>query len=92
MRTRPTARTWRWSQATDGLGATHTHATPGGAGFDELQNITTLGFQPQVFEAQVEGIVAAILAADADRAEGRLRVSRSELADAGATGPWRPSA
>lgn len=27
--------------------------------------------------------MAAILAADADRAEGRLRVSRSELADAG---------
>ena len=30
--------------------------------------------------------MAAILAADADRAEGRLRVSRSELADAGAGG------
>ncbi|MCT1602481.1 neutral/alkaline non-lysosomal ceramidase N-terminal domain-containing protein [Kocuria sp. p3-SID1433] len=74
----------RWSQATVSRGATHRHATSGDAGYDELQNVTILGFQPQVLEAQVEGIVAAILAVDADRAERSLRVSRSELADDGA--------
>lgn len=74
----------RWSQASVAIGGTHTHAGPGGAGFDELQNVTTLGFQKDTFEAQVEGIVGSILDADADRAPGRLRLSRSELADAGA--------
>lgn len=74
----------RWNQARVVISSTHTHATPGGATYDQLHNVTTLGFHRRSFEAQVEAMVEAIVNADADRAEGRLRISRSELTDAGA--------
>ncbi|MDO5617409.1 neutral/alkaline non-lysosomal ceramidase N-terminal domain-containing protein [Kocuria sp.] len=73
----------RWSQAQVVISSTHTHATPGGATYDQLHNVTTWGFQRRSFEAQVEAMVQAVVNADADRAPGRLRISRSSLTDAG---------
>lgn len=73
----------RWSQAQVVISSTHTHATPGGATHDQLHNVTTWGFHRRSFEAQVDAMVQAVLAADADKAPGHLRVSRSELTGAG---------
>ena len=45
------------------LTATHTHAGPGGYSHYALYNLTILGFQPQTFDAIVDGIVESIVQA-----------------------------
>ncbi|MBD0323190.1 MAG: neutral/alkaline non-lysosomal ceramidase N-terminal domain-containing protein, partial [Aldersonia sp.] len=58
------------------LGATHTHAGPGGQSGHAMVDITTFGFRPLTFEAEVAGVVEAIAAAHDDLAPADLRVSR----------------
>ncbi|MBL1077653.1 neutral/alkaline ceramidase [Nocardia sp. 2] len=64
------------------LTATHSHATCGGSAHDYAYNLSILGFQQQVYDAEVNGIVEAIAAADADLAPGTLALGRAELHDA----------
>jgi len=66
------------------LSATHTHAGPGGFSHYALYNFTTLGYNATTFHAVVDGIVEAIVAADADLKPGEIRVARGELFDASA--------
>ncbi|MGW6692565.1 neutral/alkaline ceramidase [Rhodococcus sp. NPDC054953] len=64
------------------LTAVHSHAACGGASHDYAYSLATLGFQPQVFDAEVDGMVEAISAAHDDLATGTLAYGRSELRDA----------
>ena len=63
--------------------ASHTHATPGGISHHMLFNVTTLGFHPDTFNAQVEGSMKALDAATKDLAPGNVTVSRSSLTQVG---------
>ncbi|WP_245663216.1 neutral/alkaline ceramidase [Nocardia inohanensis] len=64
------------------LTSTHSHATCGGSSHDYAYNLSILGFQQQVYDAEVNGIVEAIAAADADLSPGTLELGRGELHDA----------
>ena len=66
------------------LTGTHTHAGPGGFSHHNLYNLTTLGYHDKTFRATVDGIVEAIVEADADLAPSNLTVSSTELTDANA--------
>ncbi|MGQ5524440.1 neutral/alkaline ceramidase [Chitinimonas sp. PSY-7] len=66
------------------LSATHTHAGPGGFSHYALYNFTTLGYNARTFNAIVDGIVEAIIAADADLKPGEIRIARGELFNANA--------
>ncbi len=64
------------------LTAVHSHAACGGASQDYAYSLATLGFQPQVFDAEVDGVVEAIVAAHDNLAAGTVAYGRSELKDA----------
>ncbi|MEV6772933.1 neutral/alkaline ceramidase [Nocardia sp. NPDC051030] len=64
------------------LTSTHSHATCGGSSNDYAYNLSIFGFQQQVYDAEVNGIVEAIAAADADLGPGGLSLGRGELHDA----------
>ncbi|MBF6397373.1 neutral/alkaline ceramidase [Nocardia cyriacigeorgica] len=64
------------------LTSTHSHATCGGSSHDYAYNLSILGFQQQVYDAEVQGIVEAIAAAHADLGPGSLAVGRAQLRDA----------
>ncbi|GAA2361084.1 ceramidase CerN [Saccharopolyspora halophila] len=64
------------------LNATHTHAACGGDSHYAAYDLATLGFQEQVFEAVVSGIVEAIDRAHADLKPGTAAVGRAELTNA----------
>ncbi|WP_069162175.1 neutral/alkaline ceramidase [Nocardia altamirensis] len=64
------------------LTSTHSHATCGGSSNDYAYNLSILGFQQQVYDAEVNGIVEAIAAAHADLGPGSLTLGRGELHDA----------
>ncbi|NUP27078.1 MAG: alkaline ceramidase, partial [Nocardia sp.] len=64
------------------LTSTHSHAVCGGAAHDYAYNLSILGFQQQVYDAEVNGLVEAIVAAHADLGPGSLVLGSSELHDA----------
>ncbi|MBH0780554.1 neutral/alkaline ceramidase [Nocardia bovistercoris] len=64
------------------LTSTHSHATCGGSSHDYAYNLSILGFQQQVYDAEVSGIVEAIEAAHADLGPASLALGRAELHDA----------
>ncbi len=66
------------------LAATHTHSGPGGFSHYALYNMTTWGYNSRTYNAIVDGIVEAIVAADADLKPGEIKVARGELLDANA--------
>ncbi|MGW6379369.1 neutral/alkaline ceramidase [Rhodococcus sp. NPDC055112] len=64
------------------LTAVHSHAACGGASHDYAYNLAIMGFQQQVFDSEVNGIVEAITAAHKTLAPGSIAYGRSELTDA----------
>ncbi|MBC7304608.1 MAG: neutral/alkaline ceramidase [Nocardia sp.] len=72
----------RYTERNVVLTSTHTHAGCGGSAHDYAYTLATLGFQRQVFDAEVDGIVEAIVAADADVAPGAIALGRAQLHDA----------
>ncbi|MET7767917.1 neutral/alkaline ceramidase [Nocardia sp. NPDC005366] len=64
------------------LTSTHSHATCGGSSHDYAYNLSILGFQQQVYDAEVNGIVEAIEAAHDDLGPATLALGRTELHDA----------
>ncbi|WP_328396435.1 neutral/alkaline ceramidase [Nocardia sp. NBC_00416] len=64
------------------LTSTHSHAVCGGAAHDYAYNLSILGFQQQVYDAEVGGLVEAISAAHADLGPGTVSLGRSALHDA----------
>ncbi|MFD6514721.1 neutral/alkaline ceramidase [Rhodococcus sp. NPDC060176] len=64
------------------LTAIHSHAACGGASHNYAYNLAVLGFELQVFEAEVNGMVEAISAAHENLAPGSVRFGRSDLTDA----------
>ncbi|WP_278264663.1 neutral/alkaline ceramidase [Nocardia sp. AG03] len=72
----------RYTERNVVLTSTHTHASCGGSAHDYAYTLATLGFQQQVYDAEVAGIVEAIAAADADYGPGTIAVGRSHLRDA----------
>ncbi|PXX66777.1 neutral ceramidase [Nocardia tenerifensis] len=72
----------RYTEQNVVLTSTHSHATCGGSSNDYAYNLSILGFQQQVYDAEVDGIVEAIAAADADLGPGSLALGHGELHDA----------
>lgn len=66
------------------LTATHTHCGPGGHGHHVLYNITTGGFHRRTYDRIVDGVVEAVVRADADLAPSTAILTRGELTDASA--------
>ncbi|MGX1775336.1 neutral/alkaline ceramidase [Nocardia brasiliensis] len=64
------------------LTSTHSHATCGGSSNDYAYNLSMMGFQQQVYDAEVNGIVEAVAAAHADLGPGALALGHGELHDA----------
>ncbi|MEU4312059.1 neutral/alkaline ceramidase [Nocardia sp. NPDC024068] len=64
------------------LTSTHSHAVCGGAAHDYAYNLSILGFQQQVYDAEVNGLVEAIAAADGDLGPGTVALGRAELHNA----------
>lgn len=64
------------------LTSTHSHSVCGGSSHDYAYNLSVLGFQQQTFDAEVNGIVESIEAADADLSPGSLLLGRGELVNA----------
>lgn len=64
------------------LTSTHSHATCGGSSNDYAYNLSIMGFQQQVYDAEVNGIVEAVAAAHADLGPGALALGHGELHDA----------
>ncbi|WP_336087178.1 neutral/alkaline ceramidase [Nocardia sp. SSK8] len=72
----------RYTERNVVLTSTHTHASCGGSAHDYAYTLATLGFQQQVYDAEVAGIVEAIEAADADFGPGTIALGRAHLRDA----------
>ncbi|MFC6009825.1 neutral/alkaline non-lysosomal ceramidase N-terminal domain-containing protein [Nocardia lasii] len=72
----------RYTEHSVVLTSTHSHAGCGGSAHDYAYTLATLGFQRQVFDAEVDGIVEAIIAADADFAPGTIALGRARLHNA----------
>ena len=69
----------RFSAQTVLLSATHTHSGPGGFSHYDLYNTTTQGFDPQTFQAIVDGITNSILAAEQSLQSGGLSWAEGQL-------------
>ncbi|HEY3450632.1 MAG TPA: neutral/alkaline non-lysosomal ceramidase N-terminal domain-containing protein, partial [Myxococcales bacterium] len=63
------------------LSATHTHSGPGGYSYYALYDLSVLGFNPQNFDAIVEGLYQSIARAHANLAPGRIFVAEGDLLD-----------
>ncbi len=61
------------------LSATHTHSGPGGTSHYVFYNTDSLGYSAQVFEKVVDGMVEAIVRADAAREPGRVRLRSGSI-------------
>ncbi|MEU7630906.1 neutral/alkaline ceramidase [Nocardia sp. NPDC049220] len=72
----------RYTEQNVVLTSTHSHATCGGSSHDYAYNLSILGFQQQVYDAEVNGIVEAIAAAHDDIGPGTLALGRGELHNA----------
>ncbi|GAA1458318.1 neutral/alkaline ceramidase [Williamsia maris] len=66
------------------LNATHNHNSCGGTAWDYAYTLAALGFKKKSYEAEVNGIVNAIVAAHNDLAPGTIAMGRGELHDASA--------
>jgi neutral ceramidase len=64
------------------LSATHTHAAAGGQSHYALYDITVLGFIQQAYDAQVNGIVAAIEKAHNNLKPGYILINKGDLSNA----------
>lgn len=62
------------------LSAQHTHSAPGGYSHYGLYNMAVPGFVPEVYQVIVEGIVEAIVAAEANKKPGRIKLGSSSFA------------
>lgn len=63
------------------ISATHTHVAPGGTSGHLMVDLTTLGFRPVTFEANVQGIVDAVSRAHADIAPSQLTLTKGTVAN-----------
>ncbi|QKE61924.1 neutral/alkaline ceramidase [Aquipseudomonas campi] len=72
----------RYNEGNVVLSATHTHGAAGGQSHYALYNVTIFGFIKENFEAQVNGIVAAIAEAHANLQPGHVLINRGELHNA----------
>jgi neutral ceramidase len=64
------------------LSATHTHAAAGGQSHYALYDITILGHIEQAYDAQVDGIVAAIEEAHNNLQPGYILINKGDLSNA----------
>ncbi|MFC2176029.1 neutral/alkaline non-lysosomal ceramidase N-terminal domain-containing protein [Bacteroidota bacterium] len=57
------------------LSAQHTHSAPGGYSHFGLYNMAVPGFVPEVYQKYIDGIVQAIVEADADLKPGTIKLA-----------------
>ncbi|MET9216377.1 MULTISPECIES: neutral/alkaline ceramidase [unclassified Nocardia] len=73
-----------YTERTVNINATHNHSSCGGTAREYAYSLAAYGFQRNSHEAEVNGIVAAIVAAHERLAPGELWLGRGELHDASA--------
>ncbi len=61
------------------LCAQHTHSAPGGYSHYAIYNMSIPGFQPVVFNANVDAIVEAIVQAEANKQDGDIRIGKGDF-------------
>ncbi len=66
------------------IAATHTHAVPGGYWHYAADTPVGMPFNPEYYDAIVDGIVASIVQAHQDLRPGRIRIGTGETVRAGA--------
>ena len=66
------------------LNATHSHASCGGTAWDYAYSLAAYGFKKNSYEAEVDGLFAAIVRAHENLAPGSISIGRGELHDASA--------
>ncbi|HWN68118.1 MAG TPA: neutral/alkaline non-lysosomal ceramidase N-terminal domain-containing protein [Haliangium sp.] len=71
-----------YSDANVMISATHTHSGPGGHSHYALYNLSILGFDPQGFEAIVDGIYKSIVRAHDNVTPGAIRMASGQLLNA----------
>ncbi|MBV7295304.1 neutral/alkaline ceramidase [Corynebacterium sp. TAE3-ERU12] len=63
--------------------ATHTHVAPGGTSGHAMVDLTTLGFRPVTFEAEVSGIIDSVARAHDDIAPSEMLLTIGDVEDTG---------
>lgn len=71
-----------YSDANVMISATHTHSGPGGHSHYALYNLSILGFDPQGFEAIVDGIYKSVIRAHDNVTPGTIRMAGGQLLNA----------
>ncbi|UPT66906.1 MAG: neutral/alkaline non-lysosomal ceramidase N-terminal domain-containing protein [Sphingobacteriales bacterium JAD_PAG50586_3] len=65
---------WGYNHANTLFCAQHTHSAPGGYSHYPIYNMSIPGFQPKVFNANVDAIFESIVAAEGNKKDGEIRV------------------
>jgi neutral ceramidase len=70
---------WGYNHSNAMFTAQHTHSAPGGYSHYAIYNMSIPGFQPVVFNANVDAIYDAVVAAEGNKKEGDLRVGSGKF-------------
>ncbi|MET4164478.1 MULTISPECIES: neutral/alkaline ceramidase [Gordonia] len=71
-----------YTESNVNLNAQHTHASCGGTSWDYAYSLAAFGFKKNSYDAEVDGMFAAIVRAHENLAPGTLTIGREELHDA----------
>lgn len=72
---------WGYNHSNCLFCAQHTHSAPGGYSHYAIYNMSIPGFQPVVFNANVNAIFDAIVLAEGNKKEGELRIASGVFED-----------
>lgn len=72
---------WGYNDSNTLFCAQHTHSAPGGYSHYAIYNMSIPGFQPVVFNANVNAIFEAIVQAEGNKKDGELRVGSGKFED-----------
>jgi neutral ceramidase len=79
---------WHYTDENLLIAGTHTHSGPGGYSEYHLYNFSIGGFDQDVFDAIVRGIVQAVQSANLNARPGRLFVNAGDVENCGAQRSW----
>ena len=71
-----------YTESNVNLNAQHTHASCGGTSWDYAYSLAAFGFKKNSYDAEIDGMFAAIVRAHENLAPGSVTIGREELHDA----------